>query len=46
MRVSKDGVLTEEMITFTDDPAPDPNYVQPTFPEDLDRFVFHRAEVL
>ena len=45
MRLSADGsTLTEEMITFTDVPAPDPGRVVDTQPTDLDRFIFRRAE--
>lgn len=42
MRVLPDGTLFEEMITFSDDNAPHPSKVVPTFPLDLDRFIFRR----
>jgi hypothetical protein len=42
MRVLPDGTLLEEMITFSDDDAPDPSKVVPTSPVDLDRFIFRR----
>ncbi len=41
-RLSADGTLTEEMITFTDNVA-DPSKPTATFPLDLDRFIYTRA---